>query len=580
MKPEMKRFAKNWIGPMVLLMYSLVGINQGADMTDTTYSLGNYLFFDSMEGSWKYATFLANWLGKQLLWLSGNSFLIMNGLTGLLVGITAVTAYFYLKKELPAVAVFCGEVLALSLCWCPTVILYNYLTYFFLTLGVVFLLKALKNNQKRDYVIAGVFLGVNVLVRISNAVEVLLILLVWYACRKKKDEKETETKKTLWKSTGLCVLGFFIGLLAAVLLMLLTSDSEGFVGMLQWILSLFTASEDAGGYSFGVMLSTILDNYFGNLKWFGMMAAGTLLGIGGFSLWKGKFLWLKKIGYVACVALLFVYFFRNGVFTAGYYNVGSIYCLSVMFFLLCFVVFGYAIWRKEVSAEKKNLAFAGLLLLLITPIGSNNHLYTCINNLFLPAPICFSLVGDIWKKYGKRERLFPLKAMATCFFLVFALQSMLFHFCFVFHDGTEGEKRDTTLQAESFMEGMRTNSEHAASLDELVRFMENGDGRKVILYGNIPGVSYLLNRQTAVSTAWPDLESYALEDWRNELAEPAEEELPYVILSAERLERTEGLTTENEEAEELKFAALCEFMQDYQYEIIFENKEFVICCSD
>ena len=51
----------------------------------------------------------------------------------------ALLSYYFLKGKMPAWVVFTGEIIAISFCWCPTTILYNYLTYF-LFLAVCILL--------------------------------------------------------------------------------------------------------------------------------------------------------------------------------------------------------------------------------------------------------------------------------------------------------------------------------------------------------------------------------------------------------------------------------------------------------
>ena len=55
-------FEKN-IFPILLFLYPLMKIRQGVDVSDSTYSLGNYLYFDKMEGMWVISTYLSNVCG-------------------------------------------------------------------------------------------------------------------------------------------------------------------------------------------------------------------------------------------------------------------------------------------------------------------------------------------------------------------------------------------------------------------------------------------------------------------------------------------------------------------------------------
>ena len=48
---------------VLLLLLPLIKINQGVDLTDTPYSLGNYRFFEGADGVWVLATFLSNVTG-------------------------------------------------------------------------------------------------------------------------------------------------------------------------------------------------------------------------------------------------------------------------------------------------------------------------------------------------------------------------------------------------------------------------------------------------------------------------------------------------------------------------------------
>ena len=162
------------IFPIILFIYPLYGFNLGADLSDTTYSLGNYMYFDSMTGSWKYATFLSNLLGAGLLKLAGNKMILMTFLCGMVISATALAAYLVLSKIYNPAMVFIGEIIAICMTWCPNVILYNYLTYLLLTLAALVLYKAILADSKKLYILAGAILGLNVFVRVSNLLKLFL----------------------------------------------------------------------------------------------------------------------------------------------------------------------------------------------------------------------------------------------------------------------------------------------------------------------------------------------------------------------------------------------------------------------
>ena len=110
-----------WIFPLILLLYPLIKINQGVDVSDSTYSLGNYLFFPEMKGMWVVSTYLSNVIGWLMVKLPfADRLLVMNLYTGLLVSALVLFLYYFMQKWMPAWIVFVGEVIAVGFLWIPT----------------------------------------------------------------------------------------------------------------------------------------------------------------------------------------------------------------------------------------------------------------------------------------------------------------------------------------------------------------------------------------------------------------------------------------------------------------------------
>ena len=158
-----------YVFPILLFLYPLLWMNQGIDVSDPMYSLTNFRFFPQMEGSWALATYLANVTGWLLMKLPfGGTLLGMNFYTRLIISAMALLSYYFLKGKMPAWIAFAGEIMAVSFCWCPTTILYNYLTYFLFLAVCILLYRGLIWNRRSLLVWAGVCLGLNVMVRTPN----------------------------------------------------------------------------------------------------------------------------------------------------------------------------------------------------------------------------------------------------------------------------------------------------------------------------------------------------------------------------------------------------------------------------
>ena len=103
---------ENGLFIILLAFYPLVGINQGLDVVDTSYSLTNFQYFPTAEGTWMVATYLANAVGYFLMQLPrGGTLVGMNFYTGLIVSAFTLCLYFVLRKKMPAWIVFAGEML-------------------------------------------------------------------------------------------------------------------------------------------------------------------------------------------------------------------------------------------------------------------------------------------------------------------------------------------------------------------------------------------------------------------------------------------------------------------------------------
>ncbi len=169
---------------VILAFYPLRHIGQGIDLWDTGYNYANFQYMgtEHMGSMWMFSTYLANVAGNWLTKLpNADTLRGMNLYTGLFVSVLALAGYFFCTRKLkmPKGIVFVGEMAAISLCWCPTALLYNYLTYVLFLSSYILLYLGLTKEKKGFLAGAGVLLGANVLVRFSNLPEMGMIVAVW-----------------------------------------------------------------------------------------------------------------------------------------------------------------------------------------------------------------------------------------------------------------------------------------------------------------------------------------------------------------------------------------------------------------
>ena len=551
-----KNSIENILFPLVLFLYPFIGVCQGLDLEDTTYSLANFQYFGEMNGTWMVATFLSNVWGSLLMHLPfGKTIIGMNCYTTLVQSAMALMVYLTFRKKMPTPLVFLGEMIALGLCWASSAILYQNLTYFFMTAGILLLYRGLtecgvnRKKQRLYFVAAGLCLGVNVAVRMPNVVHATLILVVWYGivlCNQQKPG----FMQALVTSTGWCLAGYLAGFGLPFFAIRLRYGISAYPDMVR---TLFAMTEQATDYKPTAMLTGMFGDYGKGLYWLAfavlcMAAAGLAAAVRrrlygrvasetGQREDSGK--WdtyrvtgvIIKVGYCLLLAVLLRFYWGRGMFTFRYYDYSSIYDPTVLMLLVTIGMAAFSLIKKGTATERKILAAAVLLEIFLTPLGSNNHLYPIINNLFLAAPFLLWTVYDVDSHFAWR---YPLVGLVT----LVLVQSIGFHAIFAFNVGVFAEPRDRQVTLPEKAAGVWTNQEKSVLLEELVRFVKEEDltGHNVICYGDIPGLSYLLDMPPALSTGWPDLTSYRMEEYLRDMedveaAYEAGGKLPAVIVS-------------------------------------------------
>ena len=588
------RILHNVVFPMILLLFPLLKANQGIDLTDTGYSLGNYRFFSPDGGVWVLLTFLANAVGALLSKLPfGGTMLGMKIYTGLLVSLMALLGYRFFKTKMPAWIAFAGEVAAIGFCWCPTVILYNYLTYFFFLLGAILLFRGLAGGRNICLLLAGVVLGMNALVRFpNNILEAGLILALWYyGWLKRKPAKQIAGE------TGLCMAGY----LASFAVMIgIVSAFYGSMALRDMVMGVFDISGNASDYTLGEMLLAILSAYGHGLRWMLYMFLCVLPGIPFLIIWEGKYIRLRKVVYCICIPILFFVLGKWGMHNFKYYQKESALQWGVVFLLLSLMVTVWMLFTGMLDDEWRLIGCIALIMILITPLGSNNHIWPVLNNLFFISPVIFWMIyrfvrwGRTYLDTTGKVPLFPAKAMCAGILAAFFIQAMGIGACYVFLDGELGEPRIFRVGENPVLEVMRTSSLSAEVLEEISVFMlENRleyAQKELVLYGNIPGLSYYLDMPPAIYTTWADLDSNPYERLEEELLAITQsrgrdtEKRPLVVI-------TPGLaawfagdeqamdfwgTDRTSCGQDKKLAAIGEFLEVNTYEQVFANEAFVV----
>lgn len=603
---------------LILLVYPLRHVMTGLDMMDAGYALGNYRFFDSLNQMWKLATYLANITGVLLSKLPfGDRWIGMNVYCGLLVGLAAAGVYLYIqkkygqKRKLFCFLLFAAEMTALSLCWAPGVILYHYLGYLLMTAAVLVLSAALAKEgerKKRTYfVVAGVILGLCVAVRMPNVTYMALILPVWCDCFWNRGRTETAPG---WKNTWFgmlvtrtlyCAGGYLAGLLTPLIVI---CARYGMTAYPQMIASLFGMTDHASDYKPVSMVTAMFEDYFRYSAWLflfaGYLASGLLFFWGLNRLLsarlqldgaartaaKKKITYAFEVLYVLGLLVVLRFCYGRGMFDFDYSDYFSMYKWVTVYLLIVMALCVWVLFYKAAGRDLKLWAVFLPVIILVTPLGSNNWLYPIMNNLFLVMPVSIVMLEALFQKSGRFEWGGAVFRITLGFMIVCtAVQSVLFGIGFVFHDRDVRKNNDCVridLQCGDAGNGLATTAEKKRLLEELDAYLyQNGlNEKRVILYGDIPAVAYLFDMEPAIFTTWADLDSNSIEMLEEDLgrlsATDAPDALPLIIMgrpSAENLSAESGLAYQ-------KLERIKDFAAENGYGECFRNEAFIVFCVE
>ncbi len=595
---------------LVLVLYPLRHIGIGLDFWDTGYSYANFMYMgtDHMDPMWLFSTYLSNVVGHFMTLLPwGKTLLGMNFYTGLLAGLLAIVGYLFCTRELkiPSAIVFLGEFVALSLCWCPTAVLYNYVTYVFYLLGIICLYIGLAKGRKKFLFLAGICLGINVFVRFSNLAEAAMIVGVWaYAVIEGLEAGEEQENVTLgkrlksiwgqlWRNTLWCLGGY---LAAIVVVFGYISLRYGAGEYISGIMQLFSMTEGATDYKPTSMVYSLFEAYIMNLYWFVRICFFVVIAFWGYHAGRALLAWkvlrghkrisqviraFMRFGCFLVGAVMILWLYKNKFFQLDYYEYSAMLKPGIVFLMITLLVTGCKVLTPKVKKEEKLISGILFLVIILSSLGSNNGVYPSLNNLFIAAPY---MLWQFWQVcvYCRDIRIgkvviewFPIKVIAGMFLVLVVGQSIGFGAHFVFQE-THGA-RETVAQVENntVLAGIRMNEERAKWMEELSEYVQAQglQGQEVILFGQVPALSFYLQMPSSF-TPWSDLRSYTYDTMQSAMEQVITEvnegkRAPVVLVERGYLEQEEKITED-------KWQLIVDYMEMFDYQLSFYNEKFVI----
>ena len=223
---------------------------------------------------------------------------------------------------------------------------------------------------------------------------------------------------------------------------------------------------------------------------------------------------------------------------------------------------------------------AGLVLFRIASgrfVKVNNGLYPIISNLFIMAPVSFVFLYEIFKNV-REEYVFVCKSMVIFIIGCTFVQCFLFGVLFHFHDALpKGEQYvKTEIPGSISTKNMYTTVDKKEELEALGGYLTQNHltEKKVLLYGEIPAISYIFDMEPAVYTTWADLRSNTLERLQADL-DAITADYPVVIVTDAIGQELSGNTSYVDE----KLDAIAQFLSRGNYQCSYAQKGYCVYTS-
>lgn len=562
----------------ILFLLPFLHVCIGINITDQGYNLANFKCFPDMNQTWMISTLVANIIGKIFTWLPFGKYMLgMNVYCTLLLSVLSVVLFRVLKKDFSKYAVFVGLIIAICLSWAPKVTLYQYLSYYLFDAAAIVLLMGIRKEDRRYMFGAGCLLAVNLFVRFPNILQVALIAVVVLAAILRKKRLVELIKDIL-----VCVAGYLAVALSGLVMIEWIWGRGAYMGMIS---SLFAMTDTAIAYSPFSMFTSVIYAYLENLYWFKFFLVEAIGGFIVYGFLKKK--WMKQ-AFVAALVMGFVailgFCWHRDVLNTVYASYHSIYTWGTNLLMLGILLSGMSVILPGISFEMRLYGLTALVIIGITPLGSNNVLYSNFNNLYLVAPVLAGMICKLWdysriavdenneKKIWQISGL-PIAVVSILLVGVILVQSFMFHGAFVFGDSVNSDKSYAYVEENKLLTGMLSTEEQAESLGSLSKYVAENEinGRKAIVWSEAPILYYLLDVECAIGHFWPWLASYPYEEFEADIE--GMEEYPVIIYQADRY----ADLIQGEMELDDRSLLIHNLLNQGNYEEVFRNKGYAVC---
>jgi len=359
----------------VTVLYLLLFVWQGLDFTDMGFWLTSYQQFYSQPATIWAPCWLTAFIGHWVGFILGGSVLAYKLGYIFVIAASAVISFLLLGSQIGktwGLAALILLVVVFSRGYLGNWIDYNQLTALFYLCSATFLFFGLSNQRKFLIICAGIVIGANVFIRLPNLTGIALIAAIWFyglVCR--------WSSRYIFVCTFLFVAGVTLGVALIWALIEVHGHGEMYIRGIRAIINeAYAANSPHPG---GGLLKQLIHSH-------AIAFSEALFSIISFLIFSYliKFYNDKYRRFFTGFTLIFGSII---LFYISYYRGQSVAIYPGIFYL---VLVGIIYSQLEQSQNLSLLAFISIVILFVTPLGSNNGISNSIFGMWLALPLSLS----------------------------------------------------------------------------------------------------------------------------------------------------------------------------------------------
>lgn len=562
----------------ILLVWQILLTFQGLDLADTGFDLTafRFIFDDPYSVQYSMMFWLSDVCGSlwMKIWPAGGLYWFKLGW----VIVISVTFMLYLKLLIPGLGKRNAIIgLAVTLIFIlqggPECLNYDIFSTLGYAIGILSLYHGLLKNRLGLILLFGFLLGICVFFKLSNISALAFFLLIPFSIVLKNENFNDLLKKSFF---------WLVGFAGGMLFILFLIWQFGHLGLFLNNLSVVSEMGNDVHSSHGLkpMLLTYISGYFNAF----IILIIFIIVAWGYLKLSSKFHLIISEG-----VQLFILLFVGGLVVLLAILLEDVFWSKVRYLFIALMIFQaiVLITDRKSSNEIRLLSLAGLILLLIAPLGSDSGLEKSIWGMWILGPMVLSMTFNMkqWNPFRIQMTFNQSRFLKRTFAVIILGSSIIYAWQKTYFDVGSRTKKSYSIEHPQ-MKYIFTSQERAKVVNELIHeaFPKMKDEKYLLAFIEIPMLNYLSDKQPFISTSWPKL-YYNPQTFRIKLEEALQQRKAFPAIIRQKQNTMLANWPGSPEPDYLKYAdglskwpehgkLLNEFISQNNYWIVWENEMF------